>query len=223
MRGAYMSSNKRHPLPLLLACLAIVQTRVPAQSITVPNGSFESQSGAGQPFGVNVFIDSWQKPANPGYPEGPNFQWIQSAGAFVGTYPNSANPYSNLVGTQGAYILSLPGAGLFQDSKSTDWSGATNGLNALYEAGKTYQFTLGVFGKGMIEGYSTLQLGMYYRDGSDNKVFIGAPTSVVFSTGTFNPAGPFTLVDYSVTVPTVQAGEAWAGKNIGVEIDSVLG
>jgi hypothetical protein len=220
-----MSFTKRYSLLLLFACLAIAQTRLPAQPITVPNGSFESQSGVGQPFGVNVFIDSWQKPPNPGYPEGGpnNFYWIQSAGAFVGTYPNSANPYSNLLGTQGAYVLSLPGAGLFQDSESTDWSGAANGLNAIYQVGQSYQLTVGVFGKGMVENYSSLQLSLYYRDASHNRVTIGSPTTVTFNSTIFNPAGPFTLMDYSVNLPAVQAGDAWAGRNIGIEIASVLG
>ena len=195
-----------------------------AGSIDVPNFSFESQSGVGQPFGVNVLIDSWQKPPNPGIPEGGtnNFYWIQSAGAFVGTSPNSANPYSNLVGTQGAYVLSIPGAGLFQDNLSTDWSGSTNGLNATYHVGSAYQLTLGIFGKGMVENYSSLQLSLYYRDGP-NMVTVGSPTTITFSTATFNPAGPFTLIDYSVELPAVQASDAWAGKNIGIRIDSVLG
>lgn len=197
---------------------------VMAASISVPNGSFESQSALGQPFGVNVFLDSWQKPPNPGIPEGGpnNFYWIQTAGAFLGTPTNTASPYSNLLGAQGSYILSIPGAGLFQDSQSTDWSGATNGLNATFEAGLSYELTVGVFGKGMAENYSTLQLGLFYREGAE-MVTIGTPTTVTFSTATFNPAGPFALVDYSAVIPVVQPTDPWAGKNIGIRIDSALG
>jgi hypothetical protein len=208
----------------IAAALLLGAGALQAGPIAVSNGSFESQSGVGQPFGVNVLIDSWQKPPNPGYPEGGanNFYWIQSAGAFVGTAPNAANPYSNLLGTQGAYVLSLPGAGLFQDDQTADWNGAVNGLNATYQVGQTYQLTIGLFGKGMVENYSTLQLSLYYRDGA-NRITIGSPTSVVFDSTTFNPGGPFTLADYSVTVPVVQADDAWAGKNIGIRIDSVLG
>jgi hypothetical protein len=195
-----------------------------ADSIFVPNGSFESQSGVGQPFGVNLNIDSWERPPNPGIPEGgPNgFYWVQSAGVFVGTAPSSPNPYSNLDGTQAAYILSIPGAGLYQDNQSIDWTGGMTGLHATYNVGASYQFTLGVFGKGMIDGYSTLQLSLYYRDGLGNRVNIGS-TPIVFSSTTFNPAGPFTLVDYSVNLPTVQVGDAWANQNIGIGIDSTLG
>ena len=119
-------------------------------------------------------------------------------------------------------MLSLPGAGLFQDDQTADWSGAQTGLNAIYQVGLGYQLTLGVFGKGMVENYSSLQLSLYFRDGA-SRITIGSPTTVTFNTTTFNPAGPFTLVDYSVNLPVVAAGDAWAGKNIGIRIDSVLG
>ncbi len=193
-------------------------------SIAVPNGSFESQSGVGQPFGVNVLIDSWQKLPNPGIPEGGsnNFFWVQTAGAFVGTAPTSANPYNNLLGTQAAYVLSIPGAGIFQDNQSVDWSGTASGLNATYQTGLSYNLTVGVFGKGMVQDFSTLQLSFYYRDGA-NRVTVGTPTTVVFDTSIFNPAGPFSLIDYSVNVPPVQPGDAWADKNIGIQIASVQG
>jgi hypothetical protein len=206
---------------LLLAAGAGVSL---AQPISVPNGSFESQSGVGQPFGVNVFMDSWQKPPNPGYPEGGanNFYWIQSAGGFIGTAPNSANPYSNLLGTQAAYMMSLPGAGIFQDNQSTDWSGAVNGLNTIYQVGQAYQLTVGLFGKGMVDNFSTLELSLYYRDNSNARVNVGS-TTVTFNTTAFNPAGPFSFADYSVSLPTVQAGDAWAGRNIGISIASVQG
>lgn len=195
-----------------------------AASIAVPNGSFESQSGVGQPFGVNVLIDSWEKLPNPGVPEGGpnNFFWIQSAGVFVGSAPNTANPYNNLTGTQAAYVLSIPGAGIFQDNQSTDWSGAANGLNATYQVGLGYNVTVGLFGKGMVDDFSALQLSLYYRDGA-NRVTIGTPTTVTFDNSVFNPAGPFSLIDYSVEIPPVQAGDAWASKNIGIQFASIQG
>jgi len=204
------------------ATLTFISVAARADSIVVPNGSFESQSGAGQPFGVNVLIDSWQKPPNPGYPETNGFFWIQSAGVFVGTAPSNPNPYSNLLGTQAAYVLSLPGAGLFQDDQTTDWSGSMNGLNAIYQPGFSYQLTIGLFGKSMVQNFSSLQLSLYYRDGA-NRITIGSPTTITFNTTTFNPSGPFTLQDYSVNVPVVQPTDAWAGKNIGIAISSVAG
>ncbi|MFO1502071.1 MAG: hypothetical protein U1G07_27475 [Verrucomicrobiota bacterium] len=198
--------------------------RLQAASLNVPNGSFESQSGVGQPFGVNIFIDSWEKLPNPGIPEGGsnNFFWVQSAGAFLAMAPNSATPYSNLAGSQAAFVLSIPGAGLFQDNQSKDWSGAANGLNATYQVGLAYNLTVGLFGKGMVDDFSAVQLSLYYRDGA-NRVTIGTPTTVTFDTSIFNPAGPFSLIDYSVDIPQVQAGDPWANQNIGIQIASIQG
>jgi hypothetical protein len=224
-----LKSAARKPLSAVsvlagISFLLVLPDAALSQSISVPNGSFESQSGVGQPFGVNVLLDSWQKPPNPGYPEGGsnNFFWIQSAGAFVGTAPTSPNPYSNLLGTQAAYVLSLPGAGIFQDNKSVDWSGATNGLNTTFQVGRSYNLTIGLFGKGMENNFSTLQLSLYYLNATNGMVSVGA-TTVTFNTNTFNPAGPFSLKDYTVSVPTVQASDAWAGRNIGISILSAQG
>ena len=175
-----------------------------ASSISIPNGSFESPSTL--PIGVSTAIDSWQKAAQPAYfnPATFGFTWDQTAGIFYDT-----NPYANHDGTQCAYLLSFPQVSLFQDS--------TSGLNATYGVGQSYTFTLGVFGK-----FSTLnnslQLSLYYRDAGNNPVTIGTPTSIAYDPSIFPANGPFNLVDYSVTIPTVQAGDAWAGKNIGIMI-----
>lgn len=213
------TSSQRTRIAVAIAALLAGMGGTQAASLLVPNGSFESQSGAGQPFGVNVLIDSWQKLPNPGIPEGGpnNFFWVQTAGAFLGTPPTAANPYSNLDGSQAAYLLSIPGSGIFQDDQSTDWTGTANGLSATYEVGQAYTLTVGVFGKGMVDDFSSLQLSLYYRDGA-NHVTIGTPTTVTFDTSVFNPAGPFSLHDYSVNLPSVQAGDAWANKNIGIQI-----
>ncbi len=233
--GAYqMRPNPILILPMILPSLRLAAgaaalglataSTLLAGPIAVPNGSFEMPSGVGQPFGVNVLLDSWAKPANPGYPEGPDaggpgvpFYWIQTAGAFIGTSPNSANPYTNLQGTQAAYLLSIPGTGIFQDAASTDWSGGATGLNATFDIGSSYALTIGLFGKAMANNFSSLELSFYYRE-AGNMVQVGAPTVVTYNTATFNPAGPFTLLDYSVSVPTVQAGDAWANKNIGIRV-----
>jgi len=193
-----------------------------AQPITVANSSFESQV-VSPLFGVDSRTDSWQKAPQPSFfTNSPQLSWEQTVGMFIGTPPFSSNPYSNLHGNQAAYMLSIPGAGIFQDNVSTDWSGAANGLNAVFQAGYAYQLTLGVFGKGMIENFSSMQLSLYYRDGA-NMITVGTPTTITFNTTTFNPGGPFVLVDFSVLTPVVQAGDAWAGRNIGIRIDSLMG
>ena len=193
-----------------------------AQPILVSNYSFESQV-VNPVFFVDNRTDNWQKTPQPGwFVPSPQLTWDQTVGMFIGTPPFSANPYSNLVGNQAAYMLSLPGAGIFQDNSSVAWNGVVGGLNATYQPGFAYQFTLGVFGKSMVEGFSSMQLSLYYRDGA-NMVTVGTPTTITFSTSTFNPAGPFVLHDYSVTTPIVQLGDAWAGKNIGIKIESLMG
>ena len=204
------------------ALLVALPTGLLSQSIAVPNGSFESQSGVGQPFGVNVLVDSWQKPAKPAYfdaiEQGFGIFWVQTAGVFVDT-----NPYGNRDGTQAGYILPFPQAGLFQDYDTVDFDdpSPTHAFNALYQVGLAYELTLGVFGKGMAEGDS-LQLSLYYRDASSNMVTV-ASAPVLFSTNAFVNVPPLNLIDYTVSVPTVQAGDAWAGRNIGIKIEAIQG
>lgn len=190
---------------------------VQAQPIAVSNHSFESQVAS---F-VDFRIDNWQHTPAPAWfqPSGQLASWEQTVGMFNGTLQN---PYSNLSGNQAIYMLSLPSAGVFQDSASVDWNGTVGGLNASFQPGLAYQFTLGIFGKGLVEGFSSMQLSLYYRDGA-NMITVGTPTTITFSQSTFNPGGPFVLQDYSVTTPLVQAGDAWAGRNIGIKIESLMG
>ena len=186
-------------------CLSALAGIVEGAAITVPNFSFESQSGVGQPFGVNINIDSWQKNPKPGYfVDSAQLQWIQTVGAFVDT-----NPYGNHDGTQAAYLLSFPGVGLFQDLTSPA---------AKFTVGMSYNMSLGVFSKDMTEG-STLSLSLYYRDGQNNFVTVGTPTTVTYTAAGFPTQGPLNLIDYSVNLGGVQAGDAWAGKDIGIKIE----
>jgi len=195
-------SLKRN-LAVLAVSAAICSTH--AASIAVPNGSFESPSTHPGP-GVSTAIDSWQKAPQPAYfdPATFGFNWDQTAGIFYDT-----NPYANRDGVQCAYMLSFPQVSLYQDS--------TSGFNATYGVGQSYTFTLGVFGKSLTPNNS-LQLSLYYRDAGNNVVTIGSPTTITYNPATFPLTSPLNLVDYSVSVPGVQAGDAWAGKNIGIMI-----
>jgi hypothetical protein len=172
--------------------------------MAVPNFSFESPSTL--PVGVSTAIDSWQKISKPAYFDEAafGFQWVQTAGIF---YDN--NPYANHDGIQCAYMLSFPQVTLYQDT--------TSGFNANYALGQSYTFTLGVFGKSLNPNNS-LQLSLYYRDAGNNVVTIGTPTTITYNPATFPLTSPLNLVDYSVSIPAVQAGDAWAGKNIGIMI-----
>lgn len=215
------SNSLRFGMYSALTAVALA-TGAQAQPISVANHSFESQV-VSTVFFVDTRIDNWQKTPTPAWftPQGQLQSWEQTAGMFIGTAPFSPNPYSNLDGNQSAYVLSFPGAGIFQDNLSTDWNSTVGGLNATFQAGYAYQFTLGVFGKSMVENYSSLQLSLYYRDGA-NQVTVGTPTTITFNSSTFNllPEGPWALIDFNVTTPIVQAGDAWAGKNIGISIVS---
>jgi hypothetical protein len=187
----------------VLANVAVAST-LHAASIIVPNSSFESPNTL--PAGVSTTIDSWQKAPKPAYFDEAafGFQWIQTAGIFF-----DSNPYANHDGTQCAYMLSFPGVTLFQD--------ASSGLNATYAAGQSYTMTLGLFGKSLTPNNS-LQLSLYYRDAGNNVITIGSPTTITYNAANFPLTSPLNLVDYSVTIPAVQAGDAWAGKNIGIMI-----
>src|SRR6184192_3573554 len=70
-----------------------------AETITVPNGSFESPATVY----VDPHIDSWQKAAKPdGYDESGPFLWDQLTGVFKNTPTNSADHIDNCDGNQAA-------------------------------------------------------------------------------------------------------------------------
>ncbi len=196
--------------PLLAAFVATAAT-LHGQSITVPNFSFESATAPNSyPF-VNTSISGWTKAAEPAYyapaigtPFG--IPWEGTAGVFL-----DVNPYANHDGSQAGYLLGFPQVELYQDYDTS----AGHDLNATFEVGKGYQLTLGLFGKNLAPG-STLQLGLYYKD-SGSRVIVGS-TSVVYSSSTFVNSGTLNLIDYTVNIPTVQAGDAWAGHTIGIQL-----
>lgn len=215
-----MKVRRSFPWPLSVSHLVLAvcltgSTALQAQSIAVPNYSFESQSAVGWPFGTNPFLDAWQKNAEPaffGMISG-GLPWYGTAGAFIGTAPNSPNPYANLDGTQAGYILAFPQVALFQDYSISP------AFDATFEIGKSYNLTLGVYGSSLLAPGSTLQLSLYYRDDLNNKISLGA-TTITYTAATFPVVTGPSLIDYSVNLPTVQAGDAWAGKHIGIQIES---
>ena len=191
-----------------------------AESITIPNASFETQPDSY----VNINIDAWQKASKPAwYVEGGGFLWTQLTGAFKNTAASSSDHIDNCDGAQAIWLFAVPEVALFQDYTSVDWNdpAPTHAFNATFEIGKTYTLTVGVIGGGggMLEGAS-LQISLYYRDGTGNKVTVGA-TSISNSLATF-PTNTH-LVDCQVRVPVVRPGDAWAGQKIGVQFLSTVG
>ena len=67
-----------------------------------------------------------------------------------------------------------------------------------------------------------LGLSLYYRDGL-NRVTVGAPAIVTYTAAGFPNFGTLNLQDFEVTIPTVQAGDAWAGQKVGIQIESIYG
>ncbi len=187
----------------MLALSAGICSNLHGASIAIPNSSFESPStGFASPL-----IDSWQKIPRPAYfDESSGFLWVQTAGVFLDT-----KPYANRTGLQCAYMLSFPQVTLFQDYSTSP------AFNAAYEIGQSYSLTLGVYGNSLTTN-SSLQLSLFYRDSGNNMVTIGSPRTITYDPAIFPGTAPFNLVDYSVAIPAVQAGDAWAGKNIGVMV-----
>ncbi len=204
--GRFLAAGHLTAVAVGLTALTAWTGNLRAAAINVPNGSFESPATS---F-VDINIASWQKAPKPAYFDETTFGilWVQTAGVFLDT-----NPYGNRDGTQAAYLLSFPQVALSQDLSSPDGN---------FVVGMSYQLTLGVFGKGITDG-STLQLSLYYRDSLNNPVTVGTPTTVTYSTAGFPVTPPLNLIDYSVNIPQVQPGDAWAGKNIGIKIESVNG
>jgi hypothetical protein len=188
-------------------------------SVPLPNHSFENQSNN---F-VNINIKSWQKAPKPDwYDESGGNLWVQLAGAFKNTAPGSADHIDNCDGDQAIWIFAVPEVALFQDYESI---GGTNSVpdhefDANYKVGASYSLTVAVLGGGggMPEG-ATLEIGLYFRDGSSNRVIISATsitnTAVLFPNNTH-------FLDFGVQIPIIKSGDPWAGRHIGVQLLSTV-
>jgi len=191
-----------------------------AGTIPVPNASFESPLLT---TSVDTRIDSWQETPKPiWYDESGGFLWDQLTGVFTNLAPEYPSHIDNCDGAQAIWLFAVPEVGLFQDYDSTDWAHPTptHGFNAKFEPGKSYELTVGVVrGEAAMAEGVTLEISLYYRDGASNQV-------AVASTVVTNTPTAFTntthLVDFQVRVPTVEADDPWAGKDIGVRLLSTV-
>ena len=181
-----------------------------AAAISVPNGSFELPSTA---F-VDTRVDLWTKSVQPAWfdPATAGIGWNQLSGVFANTAASSPSHIDNVDANQALYVFALPTVGLSQELTSPEGK---------FQVGFAYDLTVGIVGGGggMPAGTSFV-LNLYYRDAANLAVPI-ASTVVTYSPANF----PTTthLVDYSVNLPAVQAGQAWADKAIGVELASISG
>ncbi|MDB6034113.1 MAG: hypothetical protein JWM16_4451 [Verrucomicrobiales bacterium] len=198
-----------------LLCLAASTSLLHAETLIVPNGSFESPATT---F-LDNRIDGWEKAPRPiWYDESGGFYWDQLSGVFRNTDPGSPDHIDNCAQNQGLYLFAVPEAGIFQDYESKDWStnGPLRAFNAQYEIGKSYALTMGVIGGAgnMAEG-ATLDVSLYYRNLSGN--MIGIASKPIRNSKTVFPNTTH-LVDFQVDVPIVKNTDPWAGRHIGVRV-----
>lgn len=189
-------------LALTVLAAAVLTPSGMAVVIDVPNASFElpSTNYAGPA------IDSWQKTPQPGWfdPVVIGSPWDQLSGAFLNTPVGDSAHIDNADGSQAAFLFALTQAGLTQD------------LIAPFAVGQSFDLTVGIIGGGggMAAG-STIMIGMYYRDSENNTVTFAANLITFDGTTALFPNTTH-LVDFTVSTAAVQAGDAWAGKPIGV-------
>ncbi|MEO6184572.1 MAG: hypothetical protein ABIP71_16005 [Verrucomicrobiota bacterium] len=190
-----------------------------AKSITVPNASFE--------LPLTVFadprVDSWQETPKPAwYDETGGYTWDQLVGVFLNSSPTNADHIDNIDGSQALYLFAVPQAGVFQDYDTVDWAEIipTHEFNATFEAGKSYKLTAGFIGGGggMTNGVS-VEMSLYYRDASSNKVTVVA-TNIIHSNTVFTNTTHF--IDIQLALPLVTANHAWTGKKIGIQFLSTV-
>lgn len=203
----------------LIALATGLGSRAFSAPVPVPNASFESPATG---F-VSVNIDSWQKAPKPDwYVETGGFFWSQLIGIFRNTAQGSPDHIDNCDGNQAIWLFATPEVSLFQDYETLDWNDTlpTHAFDVTYEDGKSYQLTAGVIGSGggMQQG-ATLELRFYYRDAATNRVPI-AVTSITNATAVFSNNTHF--LDFHVSVPTVQEGDPWRGKHLGIELASTV-
>jgi hypothetical protein len=190
-----------------------------AGTFYVPNYSFESPPTQTE----EPQITSWQETPQPADLDTNYFTWNQMLGVFANlpsAYPGSI---TNCDGNQLAFMFAYPQLGIFQDYNSIDGfsSSPIYAFNAKFQQGKSYRLTVGLTSSSYepLNQGSTLQLSLYYRDASSNMVTV-ANTTVTYDTNVFTNLDA--LIDFNVTITNVQASDAWAGKNIGIEIVSTV-
>lgn len=168
-----------------------------AAPVDIPNHSFESPPvvrDEKNPFGALPFIDDWDETA-----VGIEDEFDQNTGVFLNTCFGEADHIINLDQDRAGFISSLTGNAVRQE------------LAATYEIGASYTFTIAV-GKSL--GFPAgdaeeLEVALFY--------FIDDFEQIIASTFvTGAEVGATTLTDVSVTIPPVDAEEAWVGAPIGL-------
>lgn len=202
------------PAALALTALLAAAPALRAGNLYVPNGSFESPSTSL----AGPAIDSWQKaPQPPTFDPNVFGAWDNLAGVFTNT-PGSPVFIDNANANQLAYLFAYPQVAIFQDYNSTDWTGSapTHAFHAKFRPGKAYTLAVGFTSSSYepLSAGSTLQMSLYYRDASSNRVAVAA-TTVTYDPTVFTNLDR--LLDFQVTIPEVKPTDPWAGQYIGIQ------
>jgi hypothetical protein len=166
-------------------------------SIRIENPSFEAPVVDPNGFPALPFVDQWTEI---------DLDTISSSntGVFGNTPGGNPDHIVNADGNQLAFLGSEAGNALEQD------------LAALYKSGCDYRLTVAVgvssqFPPSSVEPVDTLDIVLFYRDGND---IVDIASRMVEATGLSSTQ----LMDFSLYLPTVQSGNAWAGMTIGVAL-----
>jgi hypothetical protein len=181
------------PLPLWAADPGV------SASIPVENASFELPVVDPNGYVAVPVVDGWLEL---------DLDLVASAntGVFINTPVGSPDRLVNADGAQVAFLGSQQGNALEQD------------LQAVYRVGCDYRLTVAVgvswrFPPSATLG-NTLDLALYYLDAN-------LPVDIVHRAVEPNGLSSGQLQDLSLALPTVQPGDAWAGKTIGVALRAV--
>jgi hypothetical protein len=195
--------NSTITLVSLTILMVIWVGRLQAGLIYVPNHSFE------------LPVTSYADPRIDIWAQNPNYA-STATGVFSNQAPTDATFIHNIDGIQAAFMADAPTVEVSQDYEAVDWAGVTHQFPSQYEVGKAYDLTVGLIGGGggMPPG-STMQIALYYRDVSSNKVVI-AVRAITNSLAAFPDKTNF--VDFTAHLPGVKPTDAWAGKYIGIQL-----
>jgi len=172
-------------------------TELMPTSIPIENASFEAPAIDPNAFAAWPVADGWIEP---------DVDTLSSSntGVFANTPLESWDHVVNADGLQLAFLGSESGNAFEQN------------LPATYRVGCDYRLTVAV---GVSSRYSpsieipldTLELALYYYDETE-------PVDIAVQAVEATPLSSGQLQDFSVYLPSVQSGDTWAGRTIGIAI-----
>jgi hypothetical protein len=165
--------------------------------VSIENASFEAPAVDPNGFPAVPFVDQWTE-------IDVDTLTSTNTGVFANTPADTPDHVINADGDQLAFLGSQAGNGLEQDLTDT------------YRPGRDYRLTVavgisGLFPPSAVEPVDALELVLYYRNGLEA---VDIAHQTVEATGLYSTE----LKDFSLYLPTVQFGDAWAGMTIGVAL-----